>query len=173
MARPDPSGFSIEPAADTDWPWLLERHADSIWDNLPSLSRANVGIDVVRRRAREQWNRLRQRAERADQALVARDENGTRAGFVWVEATQSGFTGEPLALVRDVFVETPIRGQGLGTLLMEAAEKWARERNLGRMFLSVIEHNHIARRLYEALGYSTEVYRMGKVLVDPERRPDQ
>jgi GNAT superfamily N-acetyltransferase len=169
MAELDPSAFSIQPAEDADWPWLLERHSESIWDNLPPLRRADVTIDLVRRRAREQWDHLRQRAERTDQALVARDESGTRAGFVWVEATHVGFTGEPLALVRDVYVEIPFRGQGLGRLLVEAAEKWARERNLGRMLLNVVEHNHVARRLYDALGYSTEVHRMGKVLIDSKR----
>jgi ribosomal protein S18 acetylase RimI-like enzyme len=48
------------------------------------------------------------------------------------------------------------RHQGAGRRLLEAALARCRERGLSRVELSVRDDNHIAKRLYEKLGFETE-----------------
>ena len=55
-------------------------------------------------------------------------------------------------------------GQGLGRLLLETAEVWARQQGLPRISLSVGTHNKLAQRLYQALGYQVDILRMTKKL---------
>ena len=45
------------------------------------------------------------------------------------------------------------RRRGVGTLLMDAAENWAREEDLQFIYLETAETNTAAQRFYEARGY--------------------
>ena len=56
--------------------------------------------------------------------------------------------------IQDMFVLPELRGRGIGTELVAAAERLARERGWARISLSVsVDGNPTARRLYERLGY--------------------
>lgn len=50
-------------------------------------------------------------------------------------------------------VDSECRGQGIGSKLLEFAEKEARQRGLQRLTLGVVVENEGARRLYERHGY--------------------
>jgi ribosomal-protein-alanine N-acetyltransferase len=52
-----------------------------------------------------------------------------------------------------VAVSHNARGKGLGDILVDAAEKAARHRRKGRIFLEVRHNNAAAIRLYERRGY--------------------
>jgi RimJ/RimL family protein N-acetyltransferase len=45
------------------------------------------------------------------------------------------------------------RGQGIGTLMMEAAADWAAANGVERLHLDVFPHNEAAIGLYEKLGF--------------------
>jgi GNAT superfamily N-acetyltransferase len=51
-------------------------------------------------------------------------------------------------------VDTPMRGKGIGTRLMEAVFDWACERGFRSLSLEVVDTNPAARRLYERLGFA-------------------
>jgi len=51
-------------------------------------------------------------------------------------------------------VAEPLRGRGIGTALVAAFEKHARENDFTTVSLEVIDANLRARRLYERLGYA-------------------
>jgi ribosomal protein S18 acetylase RimI-like enzyme len=106
-----------------------------------------------------------------NQAFVARTEDGTLAGFVWVARSHNDFTGQLEASLLNQYVAEPYRGHGLGRRLMETAEDWAREQGLPRISLSVGAHNTIGQRLYESLGYQVETLRMTKRLMAREDEP--
>ncbi len=61
-----------------------------------------------------------------------------------------------------------MRGQGIGTLLLEALESWARERGFRRLELEVFGNNPRGAALYERLGYEHEGARRAAVEVDGE-----
>jgi len=56
-------------------------------------------------------------------------------------------------------VVEPCRGQGVGTLLLQAALKRMAEEGAGRCYLEVRDSNAIARGLYEKFGFRQIGYR--------------
>lgn len=77
--------------------------------------------------------------------------------FVGMYAIQRGpRRAERHAAEFGIWLTPEARGIGLGRLLIEVGEIWAREHHVKRIELSVFAHNERARRLYEACGYAVE-----------------
>lgn len=78
-----------------------------------------------------------------------------RASFMlWVIGLNH--TPEPgEAYISDLGVAADCRGEGIGRLLIESAEAWARRRQRERLTLWVAESNEGARALYEKTGFTT------------------
>jgi RimJ/RimL family protein N-acetyltransferase len=55
-----------------------------------------------------------------------------------------------------VGVRQAFAGQGIGTRLFAAGERWARERHMHRLDLTVMVHNTRAISLYQKLGFAIE-----------------
>ena len=89
---------------------------------------------------------------RDDVFLIAENERGERAGFVYAVAEHDFFTGEPYLHVSEI--ATVRSGDGTGGVLMEAAETRARERGYRFVTLNVVDENAAARRFYERHGYA-------------------
>ncbi len=95
------------------------------------------------------WNR------QAVTLVAARGEQ--LGGYVRIEPRHD------LAWVTDWVVNAPWRLQGLGAFLLQAAEGWARARNLRQLTLEMISKNDPAVRLaqragYEFCGYHDQYY---------------
>jgi len=54
----------------------------------------------------------------------------------------------------EMYVTPAKRGQGLGRAVMEASIREARDRGADSMDIGVDEPDHVARRLYESLGFT-------------------
>ena len=78
--------------------------------------------------------------------LVAR-RGGERCGFVRLHPT--GLAGSPY--IASIATSAAVRGQGVGSALIDAAERWFPEAR--HIFLCVSSFNTRARRLYERRGY--------------------
>ena len=158
--------FRIDPAAESDWPFITEGQEEIAWIALGEERRAEMGRPLVAESVREQVETMRQDEGFPDQAFVARAPDGRRAGYIWVAKTHNDFTGELEASLLSQYVADPYRGQGLGRRLMETAETWARAQGLPRLALSVGVDSTIAQGLYKSLGYQVESLRMSKPLDD-------
>lgn len=80
-------------------------------------------------------------------ALMAR-RAGARCGFLLLDPT--GVAGSPY--IATIATAAAVRGQGVGSALLEAAEGWFPEAR--HMFLCVSSFNTRARQLYERRGYA-------------------
>jgi len=79
-----------------------------------------------------------------------------------------GSTRRPLrAATIGIAVLEAWRGHGVGTALIEAAERWARDQDLDEVRMEVAIENDDARRLYERLGYDASNLLLAKRVVDP------
>ena len=96
--------------------------------------------------------------------LVALDPPPTRAGYVFVNTDVDYFTKQPHAHVEILAVTPEAVGRGLGRVLLEAAEAWARDRGYGAIGLNVFATNERARAVYEHLGYRPETVHYWKVI---------
>ena len=98
------------------------------------------------------------------QILVAIDDQGAPAGFVYLRREKDFFSGEEYGYVSDLAVAEPFEGRGVGRRLLEAAESWSRDRGHRLLTLNVFAGNIRAQRLYERSGFERELVKLVKVL---------
>ncbi len=112
-------------------------------------------------------------SEQLQKRLVAMDLRST----VIVAEEQSKLTGYLFAINEEVnrkrhsvYVAIGIhkgeRGKGIGTKLFLALEKWAKEKKLHRIELTVLEHNKAAIALYIKMGFEVEGIKRDSLLID-------
>lgn len=85
-----------------------------------------------------------------DKILVA-EQAGTVVGFLSLESHREG--KPPFLYLDDFSVTAACRGQGIGSRLLDMAEKYAAALELGEIHLHVERDNHGARRLYQRRGF--------------------
>ena len=90
--------------------------------------------------------------------------DGLPVGFSICFLGFSTFNARPLIKIHDIFVDSAVRGIGIGRMLLERIEARAREMNCCRITLEVREDNRVARGLYRKAGFD-------RVAVGAERVP--
>jgi ribosomal protein S18 acetylase RimI-like enzyme len=162
--RPKEIPCRIELATENDWPWIVQGQMETVLVRLGPERQPQISRQTLEESVKQQVARLRKDEGFPNQAFIARAEDGTPAGFVWVARDQNDSTGELEATLLNQSVAKPYRGQGLGRRLLETAEEWARGQGLPRISLSVGVRNTIGQKLYESFGYQVETLRMTKKL---------
>ncbi len=82
-------------------------------------------------------------------AIPPADETDRLLGFVIAAAGPAGREGQ----IVTIDVDPESRQQGIGRLLLEAAEKWLIDKRNNRVHLQVALDNHPARTFYRRAGY--------------------
>ena len=119
---------------------------------------------VAVRRAVEDWvERSLESAERDGHAVFVADVAGEVVGFVSV-GEREHFSDAVDGYVGELVVSADQVGQGIGDVLMTAAEDWARDRGLQHLTLETGAANTVARRFYAARGYREEDVRLTRPL---------
>lgn len=95
--------------------------------------------------------------------FIAERSNGVRLGVASV-AHNVNFTGERQAYVGELAVIAEAEGRGVGRLLVDAAERWARDQGHTLLVLDTGAANARARGFYADLGYQEESVRLVKAL---------
>jgi GNAT superfamily N-acetyltransferase len=103
-------------------------------------------------------------------AVLVADIDGEVLGSVEVEIR----VAPPSSMIRPVptawigvVVDQKRRGEGIGRRLLEAAERWARDRGAGAMMLDMSAANEPARAFYEDVGYTIGGFLLRKPLGPP------
>ena len=96
--------------------------------------------------------------------LIAEEPAGQPVGYVFASTDTDYFTRRDHAHVEVVAVAPVVERTGLGRLLLEAAETWARSRGYESITLNVFARNQRAIRVYERLGYAPETVHYWKAL---------
>jgi GNAT superfamily N-acetyltransferase len=82
---------------------------------------------------------------------------GVAVGFTICFLGFSTFLARPLINIHDIFVDSSIRGTGIGAMLLGRIEAKAHELNCCRITLEVRQDNHVARGLYRKVGFDQVV----------------
>jgi ribosomal protein S18 acetylase RimI-like enzyme len=101
--------------------------------------------------------------------LVAVDENDAAVGKLHLDFETRAAEREAVLIAAGVRPE--LRGRGIGTMLMHAAEGLVCSRGLHSIVLGVEDSNTHARRLYERLGYEAFATDDFKYLGAPSPNP--
>ncbi len=88
--------------------------------------------------------------------------DGLPVGFSICFLGFSTFNARPLINIHDIFVDSAMRGTGIGRMMLERIEGKARELNCCRITLEVRQDNRVARGLYRKVGFD-------QVVVGPDR----
>jgi ribosomal protein S18 acetylase RimI-like enzyme len=80
------------------------------------------------------------------------------AGMIWIKVDQTS------AFIYEVYIEEKFRGRGFGKSIMLLLEEKAREMGIKTLKLHVFGSNHVARKLYETVGYEITNVNMSKTL---------
>ena len=88
--------------------------------------------------------------------FVAVESNGTLVGFLeaGLRSHADGCDPQhPVGFVEGWFVKEEMRGKGIGKLLLEAAEKWARSLGCTEMASDTWIDNELSQHVHESLGF--------------------
>ena len=160
--------FRIEKPTESDWPWIVQGQAEIAWRRIGRDRQRKVSRQTVEQRVAQRVEQIRGDKGFPTEAFVAKTEDGTQAGYVWVAKTHHDFTGQVEASLLSQYVAEAYHNQGLGQRLMETAQEWARQQGLPRIALSVGERNKVAQSVYKSLGFRVETLRMTKELSKQE-----
>ncbi len=86
--------------------------------------------------------------------LFVAEEKGQLVGFL--EAVGGDFKKNHYTLYIVIGVLNAFSGRGIGKNLFTQMEKWAREKGMHRLELTVMTNNKNAVKLYEKMGFSIE-----------------
>ncbi len=147
-----PARFSIRPAGPADIPALVDLYRESAAFHR-ALDKETYRIPDSRA-VGEQFART---LASADGALFVAVIDGQVAGYSQVRLLPPPNAASMIRPVQGadvgLAVRAPYRRQGLGSALLEAAHRWARERQAGLIQLDCHARNEAALHLYQKLGY--------------------
>ena len=83
----------------------------------------------------------------------------------------STFNARPLINIHDIFVDSSVRGKGIGRMLLDRIEGKARALNCCRLTLEVREDNHPARALYRKAGFDRALVGAKSIPMEFWRKP--
>lgn len=94
--------------------------------------------------------------------FVAEDENGAPLGFIHLQTGTDYYNHEKHGHIANLIVAAAGEGRGIGRMLMEKGEEWARAQGYRWLTLSVFAQNMRARELYQWLGYGEDIMKYVK-----------
>ena len=135
-AGSDAAGAATRAVADGD-EWVV--NGQKVWTTLAHLSRFGLLLGRTDPDA----------PKHAGMTMFLVD--GERVGMVWVGPSFGNDERE--RYLYNVEIDVVRRGRGYGRAAVRAAEAWAQDQGASRLSLNVWGNNHVARSLYDSMGY--------------------
>ncbi|MDJ0767541.1 MAG: GNAT family N-acetyltransferase [Ilumatobacter sp.] len=102
-------------------------------------------------------------AEDSDSDALVAEVDASVVGFVSL-SSMPHFAGETDAYIGELIVDEHAEGRGIGSALVAAVERLARDRDIRCITLHTGAANHRALDFYERLGYQAEDVKLTKLL---------
>lgn len=99
----------------------------------------------------ERFQRL---LERDDVLVCIADLNHSAVGFAFLTLRPSPFYETPVAMLEELYVRPALRGEGIGTAIMDVVEAELHGKGVEEIQINVDEVDGGARRFYERRGFS-------------------
>jgi len=93
------------------------------------------------------------RIDKAESTIFVAIQGAQALGFVQLYPSFCSVDAIPILILYDLYVDSSVRGDGIGEALMNRATAYARETGGGRVDLLTGKDNLTGQRLYEKLGY--------------------
>lgn len=156
----DKTIFTIEePNRAFEYPMLLESFK-ALTDEYGQRLNKEIGLDAIDSELDEiRINGFKDTLDSPDSlVLVARDGHhgriiGLLAADSWTDKNE--FVKPPYIEIFELMVDQQWQGKGIGSKLLDEAEKWCKNHDIENITLTAQEFNIDAIRLYNKLGYRT------------------
>lgn len=135
----------------TDLPWLDQAVAAGAWESLAPEQRMVVPPAVA---ARQGQTQLRQIVSAPGSALLLAQAGREPVGYMIVAIAPDTSTDEPTAHLIDLWVVPHHRRRGVGTGLLEQAERWVAGQGLRKLKLWSGLHNQPVIAFAEQHGFA-------------------
>lgn len=96
--------------------------------------------------------------------FVAEDERGLPLGFIHLQTGTDYYNHDKHGHIANVIIAPEGEGRGIGRMLIEKGEEWARAQGYRWLTLSVFAQNVRAREVYKRLGYGEDIMKYVKDL---------
>ncbi len=101
---------------------------------------------------------------REDFATLVAEADGEVAGLICVTVVPSLYRTDPPGAITALVVSSAFRGRGVARLLIDAGERWLRDRGVRYATVNPSTHRTDAHHLYTRLGYAATGTRFSKAL---------
>ena len=96
---------------------------------------------------------LSQRVSNQESVIFVAAIDEVEVGFVQLYPSYSSISLKRVWILNDLFVAEEHRCQGVGRMLLQEAQQFAKESNAARLLLCTGTENEHAQRLYESAGW--------------------
>jgi predicted N-acetyltransferase YhbS len=131
-------------------------------EDAPALSRL-LGQLGYPSEAADIPDRLDKLLARPETTVLVADQKGQAVGVVTVHLFQAMHANEPIAWLTALVVDEAVRGQGVGSALVQRAEEWASQHGAPRISLTSALHRAAAHEFYKARDYEHTGVRLTKI----------
>ncbi|MHC4222457.1 MAG: GNAT family N-acetyltransferase [Planctomycetota bacterium] len=114
--------------------------------------------------AEELAKRIRTMVSHENQNIFVAEDGDRLVGFLFAQGWSARRASRRLYLVIGILKSH--WGQGIGTRLFEEMERWARERSIRRLELTVMVNNEAGLALYRKMGFIVEGTKTDSLFVD-------
>jgi len=134
--------------------WVLRAATPADAEDIFRLVKALAEYEKLTHEVTGDVDRLREHlfGPRCYAEVIVAEMDGRTVGFALFLHNYSTFRTAPGIYLEDLFVEPAHRGRGIGTALLRAVARVARERDCARLQWAVLEWNAPAIRFYERQG---------------------
>lgn len=143
-----------------------EEDADNLLDLMTKLDyeTKNMLFEPGERSTNSDGLKNRLSIEKEEQLMLLVEDHNKLCGFLSAQRGHVNRIKHTSYIVVGLLEE--IQGRGIGTKLFEKLEQWAKENQITRLELTVVETNGPAIHLYEKMGYIKEGLRRNSMIVD-------
>lgn len=109
---------------------------------------------------------LKKQLRRRNAIVFVAEADGKIAGHVMVEVQKLPpiYVHDKNAYICEIIVDERYRGKGVGTMLLEEAERWARKKKMYSIGLMVHTDNEKAFSVYRKAGFNAHHLKMAKIV---------
>ena len=149
----------IRPARETDREFIF-----GLSPRLAEVARLPWHDEATIRRMQDDYIAQMLAQDGVPRTTLIVEKDGTPLGFIHACAHRDSISGEPCGSVPLLAVSPAAQGLGVGKLLIEAVERWAKEQGYRLLHLEVFANNDKAQGFYRNLGFEAETLHMIKPL---------
>jgi RimJ/RimL family protein N-acetyltransferase len=113
---------------------------------------------------REQRDEIREIISRDNQTIFVAEKDGQLIGYLTACGGRYQRNRQTIYIITGIL--QGYTSQGIGTMLFEEMERWAKEKEIHRLELTVMVHNEAALAFYKKMGFEIEGRKKHSLLIN-------